>query len=70
MLQENTNPLGLEKKLYTVEEFASAIRIKFGGDNTISDVILTEMFLAKYPMYSCKVKKSKNQSSKKTCSCC
>lgn len=70
MSQENTNPLGLEDKLYTVEEFASALRSKFGGDNTISDVILTEMFLAKYPMYSCKIKKSQNQSGQKSCSCC
>ena len=70
MPQENTNPLGLENKLYSVEEFAATLRSKFGGDNTISDVILTEMFLAKYPMYSCKVKKSKNQPGQKNCSCC
>ncbi|MBB78549.1 MAG: hypothetical protein CL844_06060 [Crocinitomicaceae bacterium] len=70
MPQENTNPLGLEDKLYTVEEFAFALRNKFGGDNTISDVILTEMFLAKYPMYSCKIIKSQNQSGQKSCSCC
>ena len=70
MPQENTNPLGLENKLYSVEEFAATLRSKLGGDNTISDIILTEMFLAKYPMYSCKVKKSKNQSGQKNCSCC
>ena len=70
MSKAKTNPLGLEDKLYTIEEFAAALRRKFGGENTISDVILTEMFLAKYPMYSCKVKKYKNQSGQRCCNCC
>ena len=40
-MQENdNNPLGLENKLYTVEEFGSALRNKFGGDNYISNVML------------------------------
>ena len=56
-MQENdNNPLGLENKLYTVEEFGSALRNKFGGDNYISNVMLAELFLAKYPIYSCKIK--------------
>ena len=39
MNQDNTNPLDLENKLYSIEEFGLAIRNKFGGDNYISDVI-------------------------------
>ena len=70
-MQENDrNPLGLEKKLYTVEEFGSAVRNKFGGDNYISNVMLAEIFLAKYPIYSCRIKKAKNHIPKKSCGCC
>ena len=64
------NPLELEEKLYTVEEFASEIRNKFGDDDSVSDIFLAEIFLAKYPMYSCKIKKQKNQVVKGSCSCC
>tara|TARA_B100001564_G_C20609251_1_gene656746 strand:+ start:106 stop:321 length:216 start_codon:yes stop_codon:yes gene_type:complete len=60
------DPLELEDKLYTIEAFGSIIRKKFGGDNYISDVILGELFLSKYPSYSCKIKKSENYISKKT----
>ena len=70
MKESDNNPLGLENKLYTIEEFGSALRNKFGGDNYISDVMLAEMFLAKYPTYSCKIKKSKNHLSQKNCGCC
>ena len=70
MIESDNNPLGLEKKLYTIEEFGSALRNKFGGDNYISNVMLAEMFLAKYPAYSCKIKKSKNHLSQKNCGCC
>ena len=70
MKQNNTNPLDLENKLYSVEEFGLAIRNKYGGDDYISDVILGEMFLAKYPMYSCNIKKPKNHISNKSCGCC
>ena len=38
--QDNTNPLDLENKLYSIEEFGLAIRNKFGGDNYISNVIV------------------------------
>ena len=32
--ETNNNPLGLEHKKYTIQEFASAIRAKFGvNDN-------------------------------------
>ena len=64
------NPLGLEEKRYTVEEFAFEIRNKFGNDDSVSDIFLAEIFLAKYPMYSCKIKKSQNQVIKGSCSCC
>ena len=70
MKESDNNPLGLENKLYTIEEFGSALRNKFGGDNYISNVMLAEMFLAKYPTYSCKIKKSNNHVSQKNCGCC
>ena len=70
MKKDDKNPLGIDDKLYTVEEFGSAVRNKFGGDNYISDVILGELFLAKYPFYSCKIKKSENYIPKKNCGCC
>ena len=70
MNESDKNPLGLESKLYTVEEFGAEVRKKFGGDNFISNVMLAELFLAKYPVYSCKIKKSKNHVSQKSCGCC
>jgi hypothetical protein len=57
MKESDKNPLGLESKLYTVEEFGAEVRNKFRGDNYISNVMLAELFLAKYPVYSCKIKK-------------
>ena len=70
MNKDNNDPLGLEKKLYTVEEFGAVVRAKFGGDNYISNVMLGEMFLAKFPVYSCKIKKPKDHISQKSCGCC
>ena len=70
MKENNEPPLELENKLYTTEEFGSILRNKFGADNYISNVMLAEIFLAKYPNYSCKIKKSKNHISQKTCGCC
>ena len=70
MNKKDDNPLGLENKLYTVEEFGSFIRKKFGGDNNISNNMLAEIFLAKYPNYSCKIKKEDNHISQKSCGCC
>ena len=70
MKEVENNPLKLEMKLYTIEEFGNAVRNKFGGDNNISNVMLGEIFLAKYPVYSCKIKKLKNYVSKKNCGCC
>ena len=67
---EKNNPLDIEKKLYTIEEFGAELRNKFGADNYISNVMLAEIFLAKHPVYSCKIKKSKNYISKKNCGCC
>ena len=70
MKNDNKNPLEIDDKLYTVEEFGSALRSKYGGDNYISNVMLGELFLAKYPVYSCKIKKPKNHISQKSCGCC
>jgi hypothetical protein len=70
MKESDKNLLGLENKLYTIEEFGSVVRNKFGGDNYISNIMLAELFLAKYPVYSCKIKKSKNHISQKSCGCC
>ena len=70
MKEINENPLQLEDKLYTIEEFGYIIRSKFGGDENISNVMLGEIILAKYPVYSCKIKKSKNHISQKSCGCC
>tara|TARA_B100000609_G_C17146464_1_gene398437 strand:+ start:655 stop:867 length:213 start_codon:yes stop_codon:yes gene_type:complete len=70
MSENNRNPLGLENRKYTVEEFAFLLRSKFGGDNNVSDIVLTEIFLAKYPMYSCKISRSQHESKNTGCSCC
>ena len=70
MKDDQRNPLGLNNKQYTIEEFGNAIRNKFGADNTISNIMLGEIFLATYPVYSCKIKKSKNHISQKSCGCC
>tara|TARA_B100000676_G_C17809351_1_gene696555 strand:+ start:112 stop:324 length:213 start_codon:yes stop_codon:yes gene_type:complete len=70
MKENSENPLNLEDKLYTVEEFAYIINEKFGNNNNVSDIFLTEMFLAKYPIYSCKIKKSEQHISQENCSCC
>ena len=70
MKVNDKNPLELEDKLYSVEEFGSVIRSKFGEDSYISNVMLAELFLAKFPVYSCKIKKSKNHISQKSCGCC
>ena len=70
MKEINENPLQLEDKLYTIEEFGYAVRSKFGGDENISNIMLGEIILAKYPVYSCKIKKPKNHISQKSCGCC
>ena len=61
------NPLGLEDKTYTVKEFALAIRNKFETNDFLPDQVLVNIFLDKYPMYSCKVKRTENKGG---CSCC
>jgi|TARA_B100001094_G_C18156769_1_gene786908 hypothetical protein len=68
--ENGNNPLGIENKLYTIEEFGSVLRNKFGADSFISDVMLAELFLTKYPIYSCNIKKSNNHISQKSCGCC
>ena len=70
MKENKENPLNIENKFYTLEEFGSTLRNKFGSDNYISNVMLAEIFLAKYPVYSCKIKKLKNYVSQKSCGCC
>ena len=70
MGKNNNDLLELGNRLYTIEEFGSVLRRKFGGDNYISNVMLAEIFLAKYPAYSCKIKKSKDHISQKSCGCC
>ena len=62
MEENNDHALDLEMKLYTIEEF--------GADNDISNTILAEIFLVKYPVYSCNIKKSKNHITQKNCGCC
>ena len=62
------NPLGLEDKLYTVEEFALAVRNKFGADDSLPDSVLVNIFINKYPIYSCKIKK--DQVNQTSCGCC
>ena len=47
MKENNDNPLGLEKKLYTIKEFGATLRNKFGADNYVSNTMLAEIFLAK-----------------------
>tara|TARA_B100000683_G_C12051185_1_gene374619 strand:+ start:316 stop:525 length:210 start_codon:yes stop_codon:yes gene_type:complete len=69
-MKDDKNPLGLVNKLYTIDEFGFEIRKKFGAENYISDIMLGELFLAKYPTYSCKIIKPKNYINKKNCGCC
>ena len=70
MEKSDNDPLDLGQRLYTIEEFGSVLRNKFGGNNYISNVMLAEIFLAKNPLYSCKIKKPKNHISQKSCGCC
>tara|TARA_B100000963_G_scaffold261342_1_gene229526 strand:+ start:1417 stop:1623 length:207 start_codon:yes stop_codon:yes gene_type:complete len=63
----NKNPLALEDKNYTIEEFASLVRNKFGVNDNLPDEILVSAFIEKYPMYSCKIKIDSNKGG---CSCC
>ena len=52
--------------MYTIEEFGAMVRRKFGGDNYISDVILGELFLNKFPFTAVKSKNQKTTSIKRT----
>lgn len=56
MTAKDKNPLGLENKMYSIEEFGSAVREKLGGDNYLPNLTLGQMFLDKYPVYSCQIK--------------
>ena len=70
MIKSNDNPLGLDNKLYDIEEFGATLRNKYGADDNISNIMLAEIFLSQYPTYCCKIKKPKNFISKKKCGCC
>ena len=61
------NPLGLVNKTYTEKEFTLAIRNKFETNDFLPDQVLVNIFHDKYPMYSCKVKRTENNG---RCSCC
>lgn len=66
MMREN-NPLGLKDKTFTEKEFAHALRAKFETTDLLPDEVLVNIFIDKYPMYSCKVKRAGN---KGRSSCC
>lgn len=68
MTTDANNPLELEDKLYTIEEFALAVRTKFGVADSLPDFTLVNIFINKYPMYACKIKN--NQANQTSCSCC
>ncbi len=70
MRESRENPLGLKNKIYSIEEFGATIRNKFGANNNISNLMLGEIFLSKYPIYSCKIKKDKDYVAQKSCGCC
>jgi len=70
MTIDANNPLGLEDKLYTIEEFALAVRTKFGANDSLPDFALVNIFINKYPMYACKIKNNQNQTNQTGCSCC
>ena len=70
MRESRENPLGLKNKIYSIEEFGATIRNKFGANNNISNLMLGEIFLSKYPIYSCKIKKDKDNVAQKSCGCC
>ena len=70
MKEKIYNPLGLQKKMYTLQEFGAAVRDKIGANDYVSDFMLAQIYLTKYPMYSCEIKKSDNYIAQKSCGCC
>lgn len=70
MKTTSDNPLELEDKLYSTEEFALALRTKFGTNDNLPDSVLVNIFVNKYPMYACKIKNTRGQVTHKSCSCC
>ena len=70
MQEDERNPLGLENRQYSVEEFGQEVRNKVGGDKYVSNLILGEMFLAAYPVYRCKITQAGNGKNQNGCSCC
>lgn len=65
--ETNNNPLRIEDKKYTIKEFASVIRDKFGVNDSLPDLMLVNVFIDKYPIYSRNIKETDNNSG---CSCC
>ena len=63
VMDEKKNPLGLKNKIYTVPEFASIIRQKFGPYQDLPDAIVVQGFLNKFPMYSDKISNQKVEQS-------
>ena len=49
--------LEIGNKLYSLEEFGLLVRNNFSGDNNVSNIMLAEIFLSKYPQYLCNIKK-------------
>tara|TARA_B100000900_G_scaffold231220_1_gene196343 strand:+ start:3906 stop:4109 length:204 start_codon:yes stop_codon:yes gene_type:complete len=59
--------LEIKDQLYTLEEFGLLVRDTFGADDSVSNIMLAEIFLSKYPNYLCNIKKD---DTKKSCNCC
>ena len=70
MTIKTNNPLELADKLHTIEEFALAVRTKFGANDSLPDSVLVDIFIKKYPMYSCKIKRTPDQENQTSCGCC
>ena len=66
----DSNPLGLENRQYSVEEFGQEVRNKVGGDKYVSNLMLGELFLAAYPVYRCIIIQDGNDKKQNGCSCC
>ena len=66
----DSNPLGLENRQWSVEEFGQEVRIKMGGDKYVSNLMLGELFLAAYPVYRCRIIPGSNDEKHHGCSCC
>ena len=66
----DNNPLGIENRQYSVEEFGQEVRKKVGGDKYVSNLMLGELFLAAYPIYRCRIIQASNGEKHDGCCCC